>query len=216
VKPIAKWSVPRMWESETVAVLASGHSMSRDVARRVREAGLRAIAVNTTYQIATFADMVYASDVAWWRQYHANVRTLCPTALLVSVSQTAFADVLVLATTGREGFDPNPSAVRDGGNSGYAAIHVAAHAGAKRIVLCGFDMNAGPRGATHWHGQHPSALRNAGTGIFERWIARYATLGSELAKRGIEVVNCSPNSALRAFPIVTLEEALRESAVPVS
>lgn len=197
------WSVPRMWEGETIAVLASGPSMSREIADQVRAAGLKAIAINTTFRLAPWADLLHASDHRWWDKYHKETEAIEFAGLKTACERTSFKDVNVLTSTGSTGFDDDPSHVRSGGNSGYAAIHIAAHAGAKRILLLGYDMHG-----DHWHGRHPEPLRNAGDGIFNRWLTWYDTLSPELTKRGIEVVNCTSGSHLKVWPIQPLEQAI--------
>ena len=97
-------------------------------------------------------------------------------------------------------------AIRTGGNSGYQAVHIAAQAGARRILLCGFDMSA-DRGA-HWHGEHQHPLRETGPATFQRWIDYFPTLVNALAARGVKVLNCTPGSRLKCAPLVSLETAL--------
>jgi hypothetical protein len=195
-----------MWAGETVAILASGESMSPAVAQMVRIYGCRTIAVNNTWKLAPWADILYAADAAWWNHYHGMTFK----GLKVALERTRFDDVLCLRNTGRTGFDPDPACVRTGGNSGYQSIHVAAHAGAARILLCGFDMRG-----SHWHGKHVHGLRDHGEGIFAEWLERMETLKAPLAERGIEVVNCTPGSALKVWPNLPLEEVLA-SVVPVA
>ncbi len=196
-----KWSVPRIWDGETVAILASGQSMNQEVADQVR--GLRTIAINTTFQLAPWADMLYASDARWWIQYKDEIAQF--KGLKVGTEPAPVPDLLLLTNSGKDGFDEDPSKVRCA-NSGYGAIQIAIHAGCKRILLCGFDMHG-----QRWHGRHPEPLRNPGQDIFPRWIAMFGTLMPALKKRGIEVINCTPNSALRCFPMMDLGEAIGES-----
>lgn len=196
------WAIPRLWSGATVAVLASGPSMSQAVADQVRAAGVPAIAVNNTFRLAPWASMLYAADANWWQ---CNPDALGFDGLRVSAEKVS--GVLLLRHTGAVGFEPDPSAVRTGGNSGYQAVHVAAHAGAKRILLCGFDMH--DRGGSHWHGDHPHPLRNTGPALFERWCQRFEEMAGALSDRGIEVLNCTPGSALKAFPQVPLVVALQ-------
>ena len=179
--------------------------MSKEVAETVRRSYVvKTIAVNTTFRLCNWADVILANDERWWVTYHAETNGM--DAIKVCLEPTRFDDVLILQSSGKDGFDPDPAWIRNGGNSGYSAVHLAAHLGCKRILLCGFDMH-GPR----WHGRHPEPLRNAGEGIFAGWIARFGTLAPELEKRGIEVVNCTPGSALTCFPMMDLGEALDES-----
>ena len=79
----------------------------------------------------------------------------------------------------------------------------AEHAGAAQLLLFGFDMQGG-----HWHDPHPWPLYQGDDGHFPRWIARFKVLAAELAARSVEVLNCTPNSALDAFPMALLEDAL--------
>lgn len=87
--------------------------------------------------------------------------------------------------------------VNYGGNSGYQAIGLAYQLGADRIALIGFDMRR-TGGRSHWHGDHPAGLGNA-CGI-ERWAPRFAALARDLARVGVEVINCSIETALDCFP----------------
>lgn len=203
-----------MWDGQTVAILASGPSMSSAVAAKCKH--LRTIAINNTFQLAPWADMLYAADDKWWRltegwREFVGLKVTCDN---VDPKRTGawFKELLYLRHTGAEGFDPDPSCIKTGRNSGYQAIHIAAHAGAKRILLCGMDMRGG-----HWHGQHKSGLSNKS--CFEQWIELFATLKPELDKRGVEVWNCTQGSALKCFPYMDLDEACAlpdQAAVGVS
>lgn len=210
------WSVPRMWPGDTCAVLASGSSMTQEVADTVRAAGIRAIAVNTTFQLAPWADLLYAADETWWKVWWRNregnasdfpgLKVMC-TPLAMPTMCAPFPGIRVLKSTGRDGFDEDPANVRTGGNSGYQAIHVATHAGCSRILLCGFDMHGG-----HWHGRHPEPLREHGND-YSAWFPLFAKLWTELQQRGIEVLNCTSRSALKCFPMADLKDALARSVL---
>jgi hypothetical protein len=196
------WRIEPMWQGQPCAVLASGPSMSADVAECVRRAATyRVIAVNNTFRLAPWADMLYAADAGWW-SFHKK-EALAFDGHKVTCTDNPFPEVLKLREGAREGFDADPGTVCTGGNSGYQAIHVAAHCGSTRILLCGFDMHG-----AHWHERHEPPLREHGEGLYAKWIARFATLAPPLAARGIEVINCTPGSALTVWPFVPLSEAL--------
>lgn len=196
--PVKNWSVPRFWVGQTVVVMASGSSMSLALADQVREARLPAIVVNNTYQLAPWADMLYAADEAWWAH---NQDAFQFAGLKVSVGTVP--GVLQIKSSGMKGFDPNPRHVRLGGNSSYQAVHIAMHTGVKRILLCGVDM-----GGQHWHPDHPAPLRETPDWAYERWIKLFGGLATAAKGLGIEVLNCSPVSALKCFEFVRLEAAL--------
>jgi hypothetical protein len=195
-----------MWEGQTVAVMASGQSLTADAAEAVRH--LPRVVTNATYRRAPDADVIYGSDTAFWR--HAEYADVfeCP-GLRVSCEQIRGVHpntppgVLILRHAGSHGFIDDPTQIRTGANSGYAAIHIAASAGAKRILLLGIDMQGG-----HWHGRHPHGLNNPREFSFKRWIRYFNGLAPHLTERGIEVFNCSPVSALTCFPKASLCDLL--------
>lgn len=106
------------------------------------------------------------------------------------------------------GFSREPDTINGGGNSGYQAVHLAATFGARRIALIGFDMQR-TGGKEHWHGKHEGKLPN-GQG-FPRWIRAFSPLADDLRLLGVEVVNCTPTTALHCFRKSTLEEFLSDT-----
>lgn len=197
------WTVPRMWEGQTVAIMASGGSMSADVAETVRQSGVPSIAINDTYKLASWANLLYAADVGWWG---ANPAALALPATKVCCigdgKQAPPAGVNCLRMTGTAGLETDPSAVRTGCNSGYQAVQVAFHAGAARILLCGYNY-----GGPNWHGKHKAPLRNTSDGAYVTWRRLFEQLVREVEQRGTVIVNCTSNSSLY-LPHVPLEEAL--------
>lgn len=104
------------------------------------------------------------------------------------------------------GLETDPGYLCTGRNGAYQAVNFAVHTGASRIILLGVDCRDGPAGP-HWHGKHPGALRNPDKGTYGSWIAAWATMPAALPS-GVSVVNCSPGSAVTAFPLARLEEVI--------
>ncbi len=100
------------------------------------------------------------------------------------------------------------SVIHQGSNSGYQAIGLAVHLGVKRIILLGYDMKFGPEGQVHHHGDHPKGMNNPAAGLFSAWIERFKTIVPDLERAGVEIINCTPGSALKCFPAAKLEEVL--------
>lgn len=157
------------------------------------------VAVNNAFQLAPWADVLYAADASWW--YAHAQQALAFEGLKVTADPTlTYREVRKVKQTGTEGYDPTPGNVRTGNNSGYQAVHVAIQAGAKRILLVGFDMKG-----SHFFGAHKYPLRNPNADSFGRWIRRFPALNGH----GAEIINCTPDSALRGFPVMPLNEALQ-------
>lgn len=183
-----------------MAVLASGPSMSREAADQFRE--VPCIVVNSTFRLAPWAWMLYAADRQWWA--HPDNRDAMQFAGIKATCEEPIKGVELLRQTGVTGFDPTPGCIRTGGNSGHQALHIAAQTGASRILLAGFDM----KGRTHWHDEHAAPLRNTEPEHYPLWIQRFEVIAARLAKRGIDVVNVTPGSALKAFRMSTIEEEI--------
>lgn len=211
------WNTTREWEGETAAVMASGPSMTYELSDKICALGIRAIAVNNqgievdgVSAMAPWADILYAADNLWWMHnaekalaFKGRKVTIVPTSGAV---RTQGEEILVMRNGGTTGFDSRTDHLRTGGNGGYQAVHLAAHLGAKRILMFGFDMHS--KGGEHWFGFH--SWRVGHKGNYDMFRARFDTLAPELLRRGIEVVNCTPGSALKCFPIMTLEEAIKD------
>ena len=86
-----------------------------------------------------------------------------------------------------------------GGNSGYQAVNLAYLLGAKTIILLGFDMFG-----THYFGDHDKSLNNGSP--YSQFIKAFETIDPE--KHGIEIINCSRQTAMECFPRTTLENVL--------
>lgn len=190
------WIPEQSFRDQTVAVLGSGPSMSQSVADSVKH--LPRIAINTTYQLARDADIIYGADSMWWRQWEHDVKDLPGTKVSIEYRTGIHPNgpefVRVLRWGGTSGYDERPGYVRWGGHGGYQALHLAASMGAKRVLLFGFDCQGG-----HWHGAHPNPLGNPLEQTLKSWMGYLEDLAPILEARGVEVFNCSPISRLECF-----------------
>jgi hypothetical protein len=184
--------IRRDWEGETVAIFASGPSMTTSIADQCR--GHRTIAINNqAVDCAPWADIIYGSDLKWWRHYWSAVSKLPGRKISLEIGQP-IPGIEYLRPSGHV-FDERAGYLSTGANSGYAALCLAAKFGAKRIMLYGYDM--APRDGRMRRHDYPANLNSKPR--FADWIPRYRLLAPVLERRGVEVVNCTPNSALTCF-----------------
>ncbi len=207
----SEWSVPRLWPGSTIVILAGGTSLDLAQVRQVAMARLeprcRVIAVNDAIYAAWWADLLYAADYGWWNVHRTTATKF--KGIKVSCCETVPAQWGVkwlICDPNSEGLSPKPSQTHGGGNGGYQACNIAYHLGAARILLLGFDMHDGG-GKVHWHGRHED-LNNPDAVNYGSWLAAYPALARDLKAKGVEVINCSPGSALDCFPKARLEEVL--------
>lgn len=97
-----------------------------------------------------------------------------------------------------------PGTVGDGGNSGFQAFNLSVQFGPLGIALVGFDLH-GP----HWHAPHGRGLFNPKSQQLAKWRSRLDAAAGDVAALGIEVINCSAESALTQYPKLPIQEVLR-------
>jgi hypothetical protein len=203
-------TVPRLWPGSTIVVIGGGSSLTPADVDYCRGKA-RVIAIKEAYQLAPWADVLYAADAKWWRFYQG-----APTfdGLKYSIEQNpsqdapdwcaAWPDVAILRNKGDHGLSLDPSGLCTGHNSGYQAVNLAVHLGAAKIVLLGFDMWRGPSGEQNWFGKHPNHVESP----YPLFLQSFATIVAPLKQAGVEVLNASRFTILNGFPRVPLEEAL--------
>jgi hypothetical protein len=195
-------TVPKLWPGEAFVCIASGPSLTQEDVDHCRDKA-RVIVVNDNYKLAPWADVLYAADEHWWR-WHKGVPDFQGLKFSIEDSRgVATKSAQILKNTGREGLELRPHALRTGRNSGYQAVNLAVHLGASRIILLGYDLQ-NTCGKSHWFGEHPLKQRKE----FDIWLEKFQTLVRPLANLGIEVINCTRQTALLSFPRKPLREVL--------
>lgn len=88
-----------------------------------------------------------------------------------------------------------PGLLHAGRNSGYQAINLAVLLGYTTLLLVGYDMKPAAGGAQHFFGEYAQqTLRRDSP--YSEWVPLFRTIRCD----GFEVVNCTPGSAIDAFP----------------
>jgi hypothetical protein len=178
---------------------------------------VRVICINDSYRLAPWADVLYSSDRRWWPHYK-GVASFEGSKFGVGSGHgkanpfTGYPEIRVLKNTGYSGLETEPNGLRTGRNSGYAAINLAVHLGAARILLLGYNMSH--QNGAHFFGNHPAGL-NQSAGLYPSFRRSFDSLVEPLKAAGVEVINCTPNSSLHTFPMRNLRDVLPlpESAV---
>lgn len=197
-------AVPKLYPESTIVCLGGGPSLTQADVDYCRGKA-RVIAINDAYRLAPWADVLYACDGKWW-DVHKGVMSFEGLKFGITAAKNNPYGVTLLRNDGPQGLCLDPRSVRVGGNSGYQAINVAVHLGARRIVLLGYDMCKGAGGRSHWFGEHPKGLgRNAS---YQGYLSKFPTLVAPLKQLGVEVINCTRTTVLNTFPKQPLAVAL--------
>lgn len=157
--------------------------MSLELAERVR--GKLVCAVNNSFELAPWADILVANDQSWWRK-HPHARQF---------GGRKFSSNLI---DGIERVKPNTFGSQS--NSGVLALDTVRNLGATSVVLLGFDMHG-----THFFGEYTNGCNNTSDKRRQVHHQQYR----QWAKRNtIEVLNCTKGSALDCFPMRELDAVL--------
>jgi hypothetical protein len=200
-------TVPKRWPEETFVLIGGGPSLTLADVRLVH-GHARVIAINDAYRLAPWADVLYAADQQWWTWHNGVPSFTGPKYAIASSDPVTWPDVQVLQNTGQYGLELEPTGLRAGFNSGYQAINLAVHLGARRIILLGYDMAPAANGLSHWFGEHPGGKPSP----YPQMRDAFDSLIAPLEALGIWVWNCSRVTALTAFPVMRLEDVFAECA----
>lgn len=171
--------------------------------------GRRCIAINMAYRTVPHAEAVLFIDRRFW-DWHAEGRIgdvgelLAHPGRRITVARNfSHPKVETWRATGARGLDTAPGCLRLGNNSGYAAINLAVHLGARTVVLLGYDMSA-PEGEegkvyadnVHWHDGYPVKVR---PGAFGKMLPFFRSIKGPLDELGVRVINANEGSRLDVF-----------------
>jgi len=197
-------TVPKLFSGETIYIIGGGPSLKNFDFRTL--IGKKTIAINKAIIYHPTADVLYWTDGRFYTWFKNEVDSYKGLKFALKPGSQYTKDIQVLRKGKPHGLEEDPEVLAHGFNSGHAAINLAYHLGAARIILLGFDMiNDGTQ--THFHDGYPT--RSAGNKIYQdKFLPGFKQLNSEIKNKGIEILNASPHSKLNVFTKITLEQAL--------
>lgn len=196
---------------KTFVIFGSGPSVTEHQINYVKKNAQKCkiIAINAMYKKIPFADYLYFCDYKFYKWHAIDSKdpdfifhngkkyTICPSHYNLPI------DIVRLKQGEAHGLSRKQGTLCHGSNSGYQCINLAYLKGAQRIILIGLDMTH-INGKTHCHAPHqiPTPLQVYDNILKENY---FETIAEELDKEGIEVINCSSISKIKAFKKAPLE-----------
>jgi hypothetical protein len=165
------------------ALLAPGPSAPGLVSKISSD--VRLCVINNAFELVPKADYLVASDVGWWRKHPAAMEF--PAKRFCNFPD--YHDVEYLR-------------IPSGMNSGVLGLELIARTGGTVIKLYGVDMHG-----SHFFGPYSNKLKNTSDErreVFHKQYAEWAKLHPK-----IQVINCTPGSALKCFPFEEIENVDR-------
>lgn len=198
------WRCEPEWKGETVFIIAGGPSVLTQDLDLLRDR--KVIVINSSVHAAPWASLLFFGDIRWWEQVPEN-RVAAEAFVGPVVTGSRYAPVAHAVIKKMDKIPPlrlatDPRAVAYLRTSITAALNIAVHRGAARIVLLGADGRLGYDGRTHHHKPHKWAMRRGCWDLHRKELQQIAP------QVKVPVLNASPGSAWDLWPVVTLPEAI--------
>jgi hypothetical protein len=225
------WTVPEIWEDEEVWILGGGSSIVREfniptnivndvLNRKITPSAYspylsqihnkHVIGVNAAYKIGNWMDFIFFGDKGFFLENMIGLSQY--PGLKISchpyVERFTWVKYLQRDVSKTKGLTNNIKKVSWNGNSGSAAINLAVHTKAKRIILLGFDMNLSVDSKQHWHNEYNNQNKKRFAYPFDGHLKGFPFIFNDVKKLGVEIINASPTSNIKEFPKCSVKELL--------
>lgn len=200
----------------TIACIGTGPSLTLEQVESARQKGFHLFGCNNIHQIVPDLAVLFATNEQWWDFYWTRPdgpRLHSCEKWTNNQDAAARYRLNYIGSRDAQGLSNTPSRVHHGHSSGFCLLNLAYLMGAERIVLLGYDMRYAPdyngasrnvgSGPRHYFGEYPSALQHwpkvsVQEGVHIQLVQQYRSV----AEQGlVEVINCTPGSAIDCFPM---------------
>lgn len=214
------WTPEPWWRGQTFFVLASGPSLTPDICDKIR--GYNAIVVNASFKLAPWAPVWFFIDSSIYERYRNEVKPW--PGEIITMSRTAKRELNKRVKRVKGEGDPTSAApvrfppightaIRQGRNSGQTAIGLGIALGGTRCVLLGFDCRV-VDGREHHHNEYDA---HRDLDVYAReFVPAYAGWNAAANAHGVEILNCTPGSAISEFEFADLDDVLTEHSKAAS
>lgn len=199
------WTCEPLWAGQQVFIIGGGPSVDSQRVEQLK--GRRVIVVNSSVHKFPWADILFFGDARWYKTIPENRAAADAFSGLVVTNANIRCENIKRMVRVRPPLASDRTSLAIQKTSLTAAINLAVHLGAGRIVLLGADGRKGSDGRTHHHQPHKWPVRK---GCWDEHRQELATLVEPLKKLGIPVINASPGSAWDLWPVTTLIEVLND------
>lgn len=201
------YTIPRVWDGEDIYIVAGGPSiMDLNFSKLMKK---NVLGVNSAVYLS-FTKILFFGDAKWywWNedavQAFPGLKITCNKLVEGrDLSVHNEPDINVVKCPSIRGIHTEPNKIAWNRSSGGAAINVAVHLGAKRIILLGYDMKR-TYDRKNWN---PHSQESTNQDPYENQAGTLPHT-AEAIKRltDVEVFNATQGSSLKCFKKVKLEE----------
>ena len=205
-----------IYYGQTAAIIGTGPSLTQEQLDKVKH--LKKFGANRAFEFDL--DVLHGCNHQFWHYYWHKVKDLrCDK--WTTRPELTYPGLNYIREEWIPGLSKDPTYIAAHHGTGPQLINIAYHYGIKRMLLIGWDMKFSPDyngkaqqiGAKprHYFGEYPKELQHwpsvkVKDGVLTGLIEEMETIKPE--DYGIEIINCTPDSAMTCFPMMTLDEAL--------
>ena len=211
--------IPRKYPAEAAIVCGTGPSITPEIIEAVNASGLRIFGANRAWEIFN-CDVVHGCNYQFWDHYWPQIKEQ-PFDKWTTRPQLEgkYPGLEYIEERWEDGLSREPSWISAHHGTGPQLVNIAYLYGCTKLILIGWDMRylgkTGPSTYTrrryldedpltinHWPQTGPNGEQ---TGL----IKEMETIVP--ADYGIEIINCTPGSAMHCFPFGDLNEEIAAS-----
>ncbi len=228
--------IPARFPGRPAAIIGTGPSLESADVEQCRKAGFLLVAVNNAWEFRPHVHVT--TNPEWWDLCREDDDIFMMMNSSSNPLQCWCSDFRTAAKWGLNHFDwrddaehrglsADPTLVSLGHGSGFSALNIAFLMGCNPIVLLGHDMRypkgydaiaKNPGGKRHYFGEYPEGAQHwprvkvRATGELDGLIVCYEAVAEQIRveQRHVDIINCTPGSALECFPSRRLDEVISD------
>lgn len=221
-----KWTIPNIWPDSTIYILGNGPSLGLLKNNNCLK-DKHIIGINSAIEIGDYIDVLFFGDARWYWANKQKALDFKGLKITMNVHAPGLYETVEhepdIKIIGREkqGFSLKKNTICWNSSSGGAAIDLAMHFGAKKIILFGFDMRLIDQRKNYFINLD-SFIRVGNISIpvnYDKHVKKDPTPHFrqekiwqyifDLAKKmKITILNATPGSLLPVIPKIKLQETL--------
>lgn len=199
----------------TIVCIGTGPSLTLEQIDTARRKEFTLFGCNRVHELAGDLSLLFAFKQFW--NYYGRIVHPCDKWTINEDGSPSFVNRIAWRDEARKGLSTDPSYIHHGRSAGFSLVNLAYLAGATRVILLGYDLRYAPDydgkqrqiGSTprHYFGEYAPELQHwpsmrVRAGIHEELIGYYESVA---AQNVVEIVNCTPGSALTCFPAASID-----------
>lgn len=196
---------------KTIVCIGTGPSLQLEQIEAARNKGFELYACNNAIFVAPDAALLYGCNHQWWDYYWQAVKDLPCEKWTTSAMAAARHPIKWINEKNAPGLSQDPSVIHHGHGSGYSLVSMAYRNGAERIILLGYDLKYAPdydgkarkigSSDRHFFGEYPASMQHWPSKMVQHGLhIELLELYRSIAAQGlVEVINCTPGSAIDCF-----------------